>query len=637
MSSTTINPYLNYQPVTNSIINYEGVSAVISDPTDPAQNGSGVVFQVKLSGVDAAASNYSVTIASSATAVVPVANVAVTKSAGSVKLNITPATNGYTNITVTISTVSPALTETRIIRYAASSASTTPSSTWWHSGTSDGSGAVAQDDNTMITVDDENDLLYVHSRYNSGLPLTTYNFNKNNILGLTDYDNSGGNEGRYYELDVEGIVRSPVTSNKLYFIGSMGNGSSAESKPNRDRLVSVTTSGTGASTTFANNGYTILRNRLIAWGDSYGYNFSASAAVGIDPKLINGFNIEGLTFAPDGTTLWIAFRAPLVPTSNRTKAVICPVQNFESWFNNGSPVGNPTFGAPIELNLGGRGIRDIIRRKYNNNYIIIAGDVGGVSNGAVYLWTGSAASTPYILPITISSLNVEGVVEMTIGGVPQGDRIQLISDLGGSTFYDGVEAKDLIFTNHKKYRSDVIVSNVLLPATAVTLTATKGNHEAELKWRVASSALIKYFELQTSTDNKEFKTLVTLGSSRKDQNYQYNTELNEHQTVYYRIRSLEDGGNSTFSNIAVIKGYTEKLEVNPTLVSKGWTLITTPATGMKTVNVYTVSGHLFKSFTFTANSYTLSTTGWPNGIYVLHIMDATGQTHVRKITVNRSH
>ena len=79
------------------------------------------------------------------------------------------------------------------------------------------------------------------------------------------------------------------------------------------------------------------------------------------PKAINGYNIEGSVFAPDNTTLYIGFRAPLVPTANRTMAVIAPVLHFESWFNGGAPADTATLGTPIELvNLGGRGIRDMI-------------------------------------------------------------------------------------------------------------------------------------------------------------------------------------------------------------------------------------------------------------------------------------
>jgi hypothetical protein len=644
-SLSTINPYLNYQSGVNSStsltsetdgINYEGISGVISDPTDPAKNGTGVVYSVELSGVPVAAASYTVTATSGTTTVVPNANLVVTKSAGSFKLTINPIARGHTAITITVSTTSPALSETRYIRYAASVASSTPATTWWHTGTSDASGAVAQDDNNMIVVDDENDLLYVHSRYNSGLPLTTYNYNKNNVLALTDYDNSGGNEGRYYELDVEGIVRSPVTTSRLYFIGSMGNGSSAESKPNRDRLVAVSTSGIGSATTFSNVGYTILRNRLITWGDAIGYNFSASAAVGIDPKAINGFNIEGLTFAPDNTTLWIGFRAPLVPTSARTKAVICPITNFETWFNNGSPVGNPTFGSPIELSLGGRGIRDIVRRKYNGNYIIIAGDVAGVANGAVYLWSGSTANAPYLLPIVISSLNVEGVLEMTSGGVPQGDRIQLMSDLGGSTFYNSDEAKDLIFTNHKKFRTDVIVTNVLLPSAYINLTAKKNNQDVELKWRVSSSAAIRYFEVQASLNNKDFYTVATLSSSSNDLYYQFNTDFIDNKIVYYRVRSVENGGKLGLSNIASIRGSDEGFDIVPTLITKGSTSIKSLSSGLKTVTVYTSNGELYKSFTFTGSTYTVYTTGWSNGMYIMNVTEGNGKTHVKKVTVTGS-
>lgn len=105
-----------------------------------------------------------------------------------------------------------------------------------------------------------------------------------------------------------------------------------EYKPNRDRLFAVTVSGTGATTTVTPvNGYTQLRDQLITWGNSNGYNFTARATG--DPKRVDGFNVEGMVFAPDQSTMYIGFRAPLVPAGGsgpRVNALIAPLQNFET-------------------------------------------------------------------------------------------------------------------------------------------------------------------------------------------------------------------------------------------------------------------------------------------------------------------
>src|SRR5207302_2964898 len=148
-------------------------------------------------------------------------------------------------------------------------------------------------------------------------------------------------------------------------------------------------------------------------GDTNGYNFSSSAAAGQDSKSPAGFAAEGMIFGPDNTTLYIGMRAPLVPTANRTKAVIAPVINFENWFNNGSPSGNPTFGSPIELDLGGRGIRDLVKLS-NNSYIILAGNPGGSPiTSALFKWTGNASDVPVLLNSPLNNvLNAEGAMEI---------------------------------------------------------------------------------------------------------------------------------------------------------------------------------------------------------------------------------
>jgi hypothetical protein len=171
------------------------VSAALSDPTDEAK-GSGIYFTV--ADGETAAGSLTVTANSSNTTVVPLVNLNLSGSGSATRnLNITPAAIGYSTITVTVSDGTN--TASYVISYAASAASSTPNSTFWHSGTSDGSAVIAIDDNNYIVADDEENLLNVYSRTTSGLQLKSYNYTSN--LSLPDPSKP--------EVDVEAATKSP--------------------------------------------------------------------------------------------------------------------------------------------------------------------------------------------------------------------------------------------------------------------------------------------------------------------------------------------------------------------------------------------------------------------------------------------
>ena len=214
----------------------------------------------------------------------------------------------------------------------------------------------------MVVADDEDQIIRLYDRANSGLPVKTFNFT--NSLGLSDL--SGGVPR---EVDIEASTRA---GNRIYWLGSHSNASGGNLRPNRYRLFATDISGTGAATTLAYTGqYNNLRSDLIAWGDANGFNFTDSAAAGKVPEAatLDGFNIEGLTFAPDNTTAYVAFRAPQVPTTDRTKALIAPITNFASLVTGTAT--SASIGDPIQLDLGGRGIRSIDRNA-SNQYLIVA-------------------------------------------------------------------------------------------------------------------------------------------------------------------------------------------------------------------------------------------------------------------------
>jgi uncharacterized repeat protein (TIGR01451 family) len=433
------------------------VSGVINDPTDPAKT-LGIEFNVN----DAETPNsLTVTATSSNQAVVRNSDLIISGIAddGAERplrgrsLKINPVGVGFTDITVTVSDGS--LSNSYLIKYGASAASITPATTRFLTGTSDASTAIAIDSNYVLVGDDENQVLRLYDRNNSGLPVKGFDFTS--ALGLTQTDGSGN----LREVDIES---STQIGNRIFWLGSQSNAANGNLRPNRYRLFAIDVSGTGADTNLTYAGrYDNLRTDLIAWGDANGYNFSASAASGKIPEsaTLDGFNIEGLTIAPDNTTGYVAFRAPNVTTSDRTKALIAPITNFASLVTGTT---NAIIAAPIELDLGGRGIREI-KRNASGEYLIIASPADAATGTApkdfrLYTWTGNSTDAPILRAADLTGLNTGGSFESIVdlpSSFSNSSQIQLLVDNGDTVWYnDGQQAKDLGQNNFKKFRSDIV-------------------------------------------------------------------------------------------------------------------------------------------------------------------------------------
>ncbi|MFL5807450.1 MAG: DUF3616 domain-containing protein [Roseiflexaceae bacterium] len=288
-------------------------------------------------------------------------------------------------------------------------AASTPK-TYYHTGAQEGSTAIALDNDYMLVGDDNDNLLRLYDRRPSAPPPGA------SPLSQTDFTTDLGVGAK---VDIEGSTK---VGSRIYWIGSHSNGgNSFNFRPDRQRLFATDLVGTGATTTLNFLGhYDNLRTDtggdLVAWGDVHGYDFTAKIQSGVDPETVGGFNIEGLTMAPDSTTAYIGFRAPLVGP-NTDKALIAPVANVDDLVTGKSV--SATIGNPIELDLGGRGIRSI-ERNNANEYLIVAGPpmkIGLSPSFQLYKWTGKATDTPVSLNVDMAALDTgggsfEGIIEV---------------------------------------------------------------------------------------------------------------------------------------------------------------------------------------------------------------------------------
>ena len=423
------------------------VSGVMGDPTDPAST-LGVNFLI--ADPDTPVNSLTVTATSNNTSV----SLNLTGTGDTRILKITPTAVGYATVTVSV-TDGASCTATYTINYAGSAASVNQTSTRFHTGSSDASTAVPVDGTYVLVADDEGQTLRLYNRANSGLPAAGFDFTTS--LGLTDATGSGVKR----EVDIEAAIRQ---SNRIFWFGSQSNkeGSPGESRPNRNRVFATDVTGSGASTTLTYVGrYDRLKEDILNWDVNNGhgkganhYGLQASTALSIDAKTSGGYNIEGAELAPDGVTVYVGFRAPQVLSTNRQKALIIPVTNLASLITGPSGSVSATFGTPIELDLGGRGIREM-RRNAASQYVIIAGPAGEAKSIApldfrLYTWTGNASDKPVERIADLTALQANGSFESIVevpNPLTNASPLQLLLDNGNAVYYaDGIAAKPKTWT-----------------------------------------------------------------------------------------------------------------------------------------------------------------------------------------------
>lgn len=419
-------------PAPTYTLSHEYLSGTVGDPTNPGVEIT--VAQKTAAGdpVDPATLRVEAVLSSNP-AVAALSGVTVSGTGATRSVSITPAGGvGYADIALRVSGLGTETT-TAIVNYAASGAAPTATSRSLI-GSADASAAIDAGDGYMLVADDESNVIKLFKRDSSQRRVKDWDFQVRLQAPR--------------EVDIEAATRVGDT---IYWTGSLGNNKEGKLRPERAFVFTTQISGSGASTelTFGHR-YTGLREDLIAWDQAHGnrFGFAAGAAEGKIPKTLNGFNVEGLEFAPRSTAVaYVGFRAPLVPAVPGGKALVVPVTNFDQVAGAGEKA---SFGEPILWDLGGLSIRDI-RKNALDQYLILAGSYDAGGRYELWTWDGVPAHAPRKSPTPLPALDTTGEdpgAWEAIVGVPAplqtGSPLQLLMDQGSADLYhDGQEAKGL--------------------------------------------------------------------------------------------------------------------------------------------------------------------------------------------------
>ena len=143
--------------------------------------------------------------------------------------------------------------------------------------------------------------------------------------------------------------------------------------------------------------------------------YALEAASQRAPEAPGGLNIEGLAATPQGHLL-IGFRNP-IPAGG---ALIVPIENPRELLSRKAA----KIGTPIELPMGGRGVRSIER--IGSHYLIVAGPPADAGSFALYRWSGAAGDKPAPVAVDLQTLRPEALFQ-----IPGTQSVQVLSDDGG--------------------------------------------------------------------------------------------------------------------------------------------------------------------------------------------------------------
>lgn len=285
-------------------------------------------------------------------------------------------------------------------------------------GACDASGAVAIDDRYFAVADDEDNVLRVYDAMTGGKAVRRTNLSKQIALAKKG------------EVDIEAATS---LGERAFWLSSHGRNAKGDEDVNRSLVITTELPASDAKIEVQGKVYRNLLRDLQANPDLARYELVKAAELA--PKEPGGLNIEGLTATPEGTLL-IGFRSP-VPGG---KALIVPLLNPEALYDSGSP----RFGAPIELDLGGLGVRSL--SWWRGNYLVAAGSTAEGGAARLYRWRGPGAQPQLIAEAALSGLNPEAF--FTAEGNAQ---ILVLSDDGGRSI-GGKPCKKVKRKKRKSFR-----------------------------------------------------------------------------------------------------------------------------------------------------------------------------------------
>lgn len=235
------------------------------------------------------------------------------------------------------------------------------------------------------------------------------------------------------------------------------------------------------------------------------------------------------------------------------------------------------------------------------------------SNISVY---GSTSRNSWVM-VTMNYTAVGGEEYMTIGQFKP----------GVSSLPDGQAAY---------YLFDNFVSPHVLPVTFQSFTANRQGRTALLKWLTATEQNNTGFELQRSTDGINWSVIDRIpskapGGNSSSQLSYYFTDASPLKGInLYRLKQSDKDGKEQYSAIQSLSfEYAPTINIYPNPVQT--ILYINGLKDSNTIKLVSIYGQAIKTWTAIDATTQVDLSPFPDGVYMLQIVDKDGNTNIQKI------
>jgi len=178
-----------------------------------------------------------------------------------------------------------------------------------------------------------------------------------------------------------------------------------------------------------------------------------------------------------------------------------------------------------------------------------------------------------------------------------------------------------------------------LPVNFIAFMARRNSNQGILNWEVSADTDADYYEVLTSSDNRNFTSIAKINAQKNVFQYQFIDNALKLGTNYYRIRAVEKSGNSLLSKIAALfyeKSGLELISLLPS-VARHQTTVTIVSSGRSMIQLSMVDGHgrLVKLMQVNlaqgTNSIPIDVSGLSAGIYYISAVSNEGRSNVLRL------
>jgi hypothetical protein len=172
-----------------------------------------------------------------------------------------------------------------------------------------------------------------------------------------------------------------------------------------------------------------------------------------------------------------------------------------------------------------------------------------------------------------------------------------------------------------------------LPVSFISFNAQKVSNSTQLTWKVGEEDNVKGYEIERSTDGRQFTSVGFVAASGKT-TYTFTDAQGAQGTVFYRIRNVDNDGKFKYSNILSLKNGASTLVLRafPLPALTKLTVQHEAAFNNGQINIASSDGSVVKRIIPTPGSLEtiVNLAGLKSGIYVLYFDSGNGKLQTLK-------